>query len=391
MSISNRDLQRREVLPDYLTIVRFAWCVFFSLLLGSSGAFARPQVGQPVNWMDAGAAALRRGNAKEAEVDFRQQLAVTPRSADATLGVGLAQLREGKPEEAEASLEKASELNPSILSAHMFRGIALFQMNSLEPAIAQLNEEIKLQPKSAEALTWLGIMELQAGKPKLAAVPLDEAGALMPGDQNILYFQVRAHTLSAQESFRELFKIDPDSAFVHRAQAEIFSESQQPEKAIVEYQAAIKKSPSNVELYEALGDEEQKMSHVAEAQNAYQSELTLSPGNAIALFNLGKIQVETGDPQKGVALLQQAMNAHASPAPTCFYLGFGLSKLGKNEEAVVWLERVLNSSPSDFLRQRDYYELVRVYQKLNRKADSERALQELQKLKAQAAPQGEDH
>jgi tetratricopeptide (TPR) repeat protein len=348
------------------------------------------QTPQSTHWMDAGAAALRRGNAKEAEDDFRQQLAITPESADATLGIGLAQLRQGKPEEAETSLAKASHLNPSILSAHMFRGIALFQMNALKPAIAEMNEEIKLQPKNAEALTWLGIMELQAGEPKLAGIPLDEAGSLMPGDQNILYYQVRAHMLAAQESFRELFKIDPDSAFVHRAQAEIFSESQQPEKAILEYQAAIKKSPSNVELYEALGNEEQKVSHVAEAETAYQAELKLAPGSAIALFNLGKIQVETGDPQQGVLLLQRAVDAHASPAPTYFYLGYGLSKLGKNEEASGWLERSLSSTPSDFIQQRDYFELIRVYQKLNRKADSERALEELKKLKARAAPPGDD-
>jgi len=351
----------------------------------------RAQTSQSVHWMDAGAAALRRGDAKEAEEDFRKQLEITPQSADATLGVGLAQLREGKPEDAEKSLAKASQLNPSIFSAHMFRGIALFQMNSVDPAIAEMNEEIKLQPKNVEALTWLGIMELQAGKPKLASAPLDEAGELVPGDQNILYLQVRAHTLAAQSSFRELFKMDPDSAFVHRAQAEIFAESQQPEKAIVEYQAAIKKSPSNAELYEALGDEDQKVSHVADAQAAYESELALSPGSAIALFNLGKIQVETGDPQQGVSLLQRAVDAHANPGPTYFYLGLGLSKLGKNEEAAGWLERSLGAAPSDFVQQRDYFELVRVYQKLNRKADSDSALEELKKLKARAAPPGEDH
>jgi tetratricopeptide (TPR) repeat protein len=290
--------------------------------------------------------------------------------------------------DAERDLAKASEMNPAMLSAHMFRGIALFQMNSVEAAIAEMQEEIRLQPKNVEALTWLGIMQLQAGKPKLAAVPLDEAGQLRPGDQNILYYEVRAHTLAAQESFRELFKMDPDSAYVHRAQAEIDSESQQPDKAIVEYQAAIKKSPSNAELYEALGNEEQKVSHVAEARSAYEAELALTPGSAIALFNLGKIEVETGDAAQGVALLRRALEAHASEAPTCFYLGLGLSKMGKSEEAVGWLERVLASEPSEFLRERDEYELVRVYQRLNRKGDSARALEELKKLKAKAAPVG---
>jgi tetratricopeptide (TPR) repeat protein len=361
------------------------------IALPGASASASQEHTQASHWMDAGATALKHGDARTAEADFRQQLTMTPQSADATLGLGLAQLREGKSEEAEATLAKASELDPSIFSAHLFRGIALFEMNQLDASIVELNKEIVLQPTNVEALTWLGIAELQAGKPELAAVRLDQAGALRPGDQNILYYEVRAHTLAAQEAFRALFKIDPDSAFVHRSQAEIFSESQQPEKAIAEYQAAIKKSPSNAELYEALGNEEQKLSHVPEAQSAYQSELALQPGSAIALFNLGKIQVETGDAAQGVGLLRKAVEAHAAPAPTFFYLGFGLSKLGNNEEAAVWFERSLTNSPSDFIRQRDYYELVRVYQRLNRKEDSERALEELKKLKAQASPADGEH
>jgi tetratricopeptide (TPR) repeat protein len=336
---------------------------------------------QPSHWMEEGAAALRQGNPKLAEAEFRRELEAAPSSADAWLGVGMAQLRQGRLEEAQASLAKASELNPSLPSAHLFQGIALFQMNSLEAAARELHAELKLQPKSAEALTWLGIVELQAGEPKPAAAALDEAGTVKAADPSLLYYQVRAHTLAAQEAFRALFKMDGDSAYVHRAQAEIYSESQQPDKAIAEYQLALKRSPQDPELYEALGNEEQRVSHTAEAAEAYRSELALVPHSPIALFNLGKIEVETGDAGKGVMLLEQARDAHAAAAPTCFYLGFGLSKLGRDAEAAEWLERSLASSPSDLIRQRDDYELGRVYQRLGRKADSQRVLEELKRLK----------
>lgn len=343
---------------------------------------------QTRHWMDEGALALRNGNPALAEQDFRRALEAEPDSADAYLGIGLAQLREGKLEESQAALAKAIALNPSLPSAHLFRGIALFQGNSLEAAANEVHEELKLRPQSAEALTWLGIIELQAAEPKQAAAALDQAGTLKPADPSLLYYQVRAHTLAAQQAFRALFALDGDSAYVHRAQAEIYSESQQPDKAIAEYRLALKKSPSDPELYEALGDEEQRVGHTAEAASAYQSELALVPHNAIALFNLGKIDVETGDASQGVLLLRQAVDAHASPAPTCFYLGFGLAKLGRDKEAAEWLERALASSPSDLVRQRDDYELVRVYQRLGRKADSQRALEELKRLKAGSSPSG---
>ncbi|WP_263374217.1 tetratricopeptide repeat protein [Granulicella aggregans] len=347
----------------------------------STGATGAAQDAQEIQSMDAGAAALRRGDAKEAEESFRRALQANPASADAYLGIGLAELRENLLEDAVRSLSKASELNPSLPSAHMFDGIALFQMNSFDEAADQLRQEIKLQPKSTEALTWLGIIELQAGHPKQAAVPFDQAGTLSPASPSVLYYQVRAHTLAAQEAFRALAAIDGDSAYVHRAQAEIYSESHQPDKAIDEYQAAIKKAPRDPELYEALGDEEQRVSHTAEAVKAYQAELALNPDSSIALYNLGKIQVETADAAQGVALLQRAAEAHAAAAPTLFYLGFGLAKLGKYEEAAKSLEQSLASSPSEMIRQRDLYELVRVYQRLDRKADLQRALDSLKSLK----------
>jgi tetratricopeptide (TPR) repeat protein len=342
--------------------------------------------GQPSRWLEAGGLALRQGHPQEAEADFRQELASAPDSADAYLGLGLAQLREGNADQAKASLGKSIDLNPSLPGAHLFRGIVEVQLNTIETALADFETEVSLQPKNAEALTWLGIANLQAGKPQQAATAFDRAGALRPQDQSLLYYQVRAHTMAAQQSFRQLFKDDADSAFVHRAQAEIYVEAQQPDKAIEEYHAALKRSPNDPELYEALGDALQTINRTAEATVAYESELKINPRSAIALFNLGKIQVQTGDPAQGVEYLRRAVEAHASPAPTDFYLGFGLAKLGKNEEAAHWLEQVLENSPSDFILQSDCYELGRIYQKLGRSADAHKMLDELKKLKSQSAP-----
>jgi tetratricopeptide (TPR) repeat protein len=113
--------------------------------------------------------------------------------------------------------------------------------------------------------------------------------------------------------------------------------------------------------------------------------LQIHPGDAAALYNLGKIEVQTGDAAKGVALLQQAMDAHAPPAPVSFYMGEGLAKLGRDAEAAQWLEKSLASDPSPFLRRGAWFELARVYRKLDRPADAQRALSEMKKLDAGSA------
>lgn len=340
---------------------------------------------QAMHLMQLGAGAMQQGNAAEAESYFTKATIAAPQMADAFLDLGLVQLREGRADVAEKALAKAIALNPKLPGAHMFLGIAKYQMHEVDSAGAELREELRLQPQDVEALTWLGIVELGAGNADKASGPLDRAAALSPNDPNILYLRGRAHSLIAEESYQALYRLDPDSWRVHKALGESYSASGQPEKAVAEFLKAVGKEPTNSDLYESLGDEYQRLSRFDDAMKAYEQEVKLDPNNGIALYNLGKIDVERGDPQAGISLLQQAIRAHSSPAPSYFYLGLGLSKVGKNDEAADWLEKSLQNGPSDFIKQSAYYELVRAYQKLGRQQDSQRALDELKKLKSASA------
>jgi tetratricopeptide (TPR) repeat protein len=262
----------------------------------------------------------------------------------------------------------------------MFLGIAQYQMNKLDAATDSLKQELIRQPENVEVLTWLGIVELGAGHPDEAVGPLDRAAALNPKDPNVLDYRGRAHSLVAEESYRALTALDPDSWRVHRALGVIYSASEQWESAIAEFQKALDKQPNNPDLYEAIGDEYQHLSRFDEAAKAYETELKLSANNPVALYNLGKIQIQRGDPEHGVPLLREAIEAHARSAPAYFYLGLGLAQTGHPEEAAQWLEKCLAESPSDFIKQGAYFQLVRVYQMLHRKQDAQRMAQQLQEL-----------
>ena len=339
-----------------------------------------PEQAAVIQTIRTGRDAMQRGNLQEAELQFKKATAAAPSFSDAYLGLGLVQLRRGEMDEAIQTLSRATELNSKLPGAHLFLGIAEYQVGQPESAATALKLEIALRPGNTEALTWLGVVELGAGHPEQATAPLDEAAALNPKDPQTLYYRARAHMLVAEAAYRELSQLDPDSALVHRGMAESFEVAGQPEKAIAEYEAAIKKDPSNPDLYDALADANQKISRVDAARQAYQKELELNPHSALALYNLGRMDVERGQPADGVALLHKAQAAHASPAPTSFYLGLGLAELGQNAEAAHWLEDSLANHPSPFIEQGAWYQLGRVYQKLNRKADSQHALAELKRL-----------
>jgi tetratricopeptide (TPR) repeat protein len=339
--------------------------------------------------MQSGASAIHQGKTADAEALFRQATQVAPRLPDAYLGLGMSELREGKVDEAQSAFTKALELNPAVPGAHMFLGIAQYQMNKLDAATASLKQEIAQQPDNVEALTWLGIVELGSGHASEAVVPLDRAAALSPKDPNILDYRGRAHSLVAQESYRALTSLDPDSWRVHRALGEVYSESRDWQNAITEYQKAIDRQPNNADLYEALGDSLQRLSRFDDATHAYETELKLSPHSSNTLYNLGKIQVERGDAQRGVTLLRQAAAVSAPSAPISFYLGRGLIDTGHPDDGVKWLEKTLAQEPSDYMKESAYFQLARAYKMLNRTDDAKRAADELQKLKSAPSKPGE--
>ena len=339
---------------------------------------------QTAQLLNQGSDAAKRGDLPAAESIFRRATLLAPTLSDAFLGLGLVELRRGLPDQAVLALARAAALNPQLQGPHLYLGIAQFQIGQATEATASLHAELALDPNSLEALRWLGIVELSSDHPAEAAAALDHAAALAPSDPDLLYYRARAHASVAESALQQLYRLDPDSALVHRAQAENFATSGQPEKAIAEFQAALRKQPANPDLLDSLGEQQQKLSRFDDAARTYQAELGTDPHSPIALYNLGKIDVEQGRPQQGVAHLRLAQAAHARPAPTDFYLGLALAELGETTEAAHWLEQSLASSPSPFIEQGACFQLARVYQRLGRKDEADRLLARLKQLKAQA-------
>lgn len=179
-----------------------------------------------------------------------------------------------------------------------------------------------------------------------------------------------------------MYKLAPDSWQVYRALGESYAEAGKTAEAISEYQTAVAMQPQNSDLYEALGNAYQKVSKFAEAKQAYEHELRLSPHNMVALYNLGKIAIENEeDPKAGVHLLEEVVKAYHHSAPADFYLGLGLVKLGRDQDAIPYLEKVAQDESAGEMPKRAAYELVRAYRRAGRTEDSRRALAQFQKLK----------
>jgi tetratricopeptide (TPR) repeat protein len=330
-----------------------------------------------------GAEAVRAGKFNDAERWFQIAVKASPDNSTALMDLGVAELRLGKPEEAVDLLRRAVERSPETPGANLFLGIALAQMHRVDEASTAFSHEIALDPKNAQAQMWLGVVELQAGHPEKATEPLDRAAELAPDDLNILEYRGNAHSDVAFASYARMAAIDPKSWHVHKVQARMYAQQSQHKEAIAELLEAIKIMPNDSDLYEELGNEYRNSSALDLAQSAFEKELALSPNNPIAMYNLAKIDIEANHSQEGLELLQKVVANYANVPATYFYLGLGELDTGKPAEAVVALEKARGMHPEPELAPRIEYELSRVYRKLGRIEESNQAIHEYTRLKAQ--------
>jgi tetratricopeptide (TPR) repeat protein len=325
---------------------------------------------------------MKAGHADEAEKLFQQTVTIDPGFAPGYLDMGLAQIRQGKLPEAAASLEKALELDPNAPGANMFLGIVDHQMNRSTESIEHLQKEVAAHPDSPEAQMWLGIVELSSGHPDQATGPLDRAAELSPKDENILDYRGRAHMQVAKQSYAQMYHLDPGSWRVHRLNAQIAAEADQREHAIQEYLAAIKIAPKQADLYEELGEEYRKTGALDLAEKAYAEQLALTPGNPVAMYNLGSVRVDRAQEQTGVPLLEQVVKIYDAPTVADYYLGRGLAAEGKNDQAVASLQRATQVTGE--VQRQAWYELGQLYRKMGKSADARSALEKYQQLRQTA-------
>jgi predicted Zn-dependent protease len=180
-----------------------------------------------------------------------------------------------------------------------------------------------------------------------------------------------------------MYKLAPRSWHVHRLQAELYAEQDRHREAIAEYLEAIRAETGNADLYEKLGEEYRKTSQLDLAHDAYEKELKLSPGNGVAMYNLGSIDIERDDAKEGVPLLQEVVRVYAKAPVITYYLGRGLAELGRNQEAVKYLEDTIKADPSSEVAKRSYFELHSIYRRMQKPVEAQRAISEYLKLKQQ--------
>lgn len=111
----------------------------------------------------------------------------------------------------------------------------------------------------------------------------------------------------AAEALREAGRRDPANYMSLVALGNLqASRLNQPKEAVESYELALKKIPRDTGLISALAQARTRVGDLEGAKREYEKLVEFEKILPRGLFNLGKIYVRTGDPEKGVETLQKA-------------------------------------------------------------------------------------
>ncbi|MHB8619110.1 MAG: tetratricopeptide repeat protein, partial [Chloroflexota bacterium] len=194
-------------------------------------------------------------------------------------------------------------------------GNAYLASGQTQLARTAFNEALKRLPRNPSNLAMLADRFAVAHDPTTATSLLQEAIKETPDNwklwEQMGNVQAAAGLLEdALASFARALKAAPPSAFgqVYDSRAGAYLKAGLPDKAITDYQAAIKAEPRNVDRYMHLGSAYQQYQRWSEAATAYKQASALNPSYPPAYQALASLEQQRGDSAKALQYYQKALS-----------------------------------------------------------------------------------
>lgn len=186
----------------------------------------------------------------------------------------------------------------------------------------------------------------------------------------VLYHLARSYQMLADECFRRMEELAPDSWRTHQMRAEAWKLRYDDTQAIREYERAAQMRPDAAELYEELGALYLQHGSPDQARAALAKALKLEPLRARSLYLLGQLHVNERQEEKAIPYLQKAVRYDANLLEARAILGRAYLHAGKPEAAIAEIEKALSL---DFYGDLHYL-LYRAYHDLGRTEQARAAL-----------------
>jgi tetratricopeptide (TPR) repeat protein len=345
-------------------------------------------------YSQAGQQALAVGHYDEAESDFKKLLAIDPNIAEMHATLGLVYFQEKKFDLAVPELRRALKLKPALGRATTLLAMSLSETGQYQEALPGLEKGFQHPSDPAtKRMCGLQLMRTYTGlqRDQDAVNVALQLNQLYPNDPEILYHTGRVYGNYAFLTFHKLEVVAPTSIWRHQAAAEAFESEGSTNLAIGEYREVLTLDPRRLNVHYRIGRTllaRFQLTHTPEdragAQQEFEQEVQLDPGNANSLYELAEIHRQLNEPDQAQRYFEAALKEYPDFEEAHVGLATILMAQQKPELALPHLQRAVALNSDDEVA---WYRLAQADRVLGNKDEQQKALAQFQRLRSQIALQ----
>jgi tetratricopeptide (TPR) repeat protein len=195
-----------------------------------------------------------------------------------------------------------------------------------------------------------------------------------------LYVLSKVYGQLAQLTAERVWDLKPDYYRSHQLLGQAYEAKEDYEKALLEYQQALRLSPQSPGLHYLIGHAYWQMKRFYEAIPELEKELALNPYHASANYVLGHIYLylDRQQPEKAARYLRRAVEADRNFVEARKQWGKALSLLHDNQKALEELQLAAAADPGD---DSVHYLLAGVYKKMGLPDKAQKELETFNQLR----------
>ena len=325
---------------------------------------------------------LRPQQQRQLDAYFDQ---LKPAVADAYNNLGVAAAAHKDFATALAEFRKAGEWYPALETLDRNLGMAAFYSGDYSEATAPLYRVMQRNPEDVRARTALGLSYFAAQNYQATLEtlrPIEPAVASDPGAGSA-YAVSLIKTGNYEDGvarLKTLEQANPDVAGLHATIGETYAEQGIYSTAIEEYKKSLALDSSQPRTHFLLGVALLRSGKPADAAPEFRTALATNPTDPLTVYDLALSLLQTQKRDEALPLFKQVVHQDPKYADAYYQLGKLELDSGDTKQSISNLETAASLSPSsDYI----HYQLSLAYGRDSRSEDAKREMETYQALKTQ--------
>jgi len=272
-------------------------------------------------------------------------------------------LRQGKRAEAAEVNNEILKENPKDADAKSLAATFLLDQGDVNNALTQLQAVVITSPDNAVAHFELGRAYLASGRPdarESARQQFEKAISLQP---NLLQPRLGLAELqvmhgeyeAALDSVQTILQRDPGNVNARVIQSQALLGQKKFGDSDSLLASMLKSNPSSPDVYYQVGTAALAEGKLKEAEAAFQRAYELNPANPKSLLGMVEAEIQQGQPDKAMSILQGEANKAPNRLDILLLMGTTAQREGKFQDSLTYFTRVLNGLDKKSKTRADLY------------------------------------